>query len=280
MRRILGAALICLGLVGAFALAFSCYTVPEPDCGFVCGPGSACPTDYTCGSDTICRRIGAPAGTVCTSDAGPLDAPITSPNVTSTMPLDGTTNVARNTLIAATFDQPIDDNTVDSTSFLVMTSDGVQLPGLIGFDDPHMTVTFMPNSELPAGAIITVQLTSNISSAQGAPIVPAMFTFTTIDDEPPTLVSSMPLDGTTAVPDTTAITVTFSEPVMGVDVTSFTVASGAPITGTITGSGASYTFTPTAALPAASLVTVTLGGAISDLAGNALLPVSFSFTTL
>ncbi len=277
--RILGAVLICLGLVGAFALAISCYTVPEPDCGFVCGAGSACPDDYMCGSDTICHRIGAPAGTVCTNDAGPQDAPITSPMVVSTTPMDGSTGVSRSAPISATFDQPLNDSSVDTTAFLVMGSDGVQLPGTVAVDDPSMTASFTPTGELPAGAVITVQLTSSIMSSQGAPLVPAMFSFTTIDDQPPTLVSSMPLAGATAVPVTTAIAITFSEPVMGVDTTSFTVAAGVAIAGTVAGSGATYTFTPTAALPPAALVTVTLGGTITDLADNALLPVSFSFTT-
>jgi hypothetical protein len=279
MRRIQGAALICLGLVGAFALAFSCYTVPEPDCGFVCGAGSACPDDYMCGSDTICHRIGAPAGTVCTSDAVQLDAPITSPTVVSTVPNDGSTGVSRTAAITATFDQPLTDSSVDMTSFVVMGSDGLQLPGSVAVDDPSMTASFTPTGELPAGAVIIVNLTSSIMSSQGAPLVPVMFSFTTIDDQPPALVSSMPLDGSTAVPDNTLITITFSEPVMGVDTTSFTVAAAAAIAGTIAGSGATYTFTPTAALPAATLVTVMLGSSITDLAGNALLPVSFSFTT-
>jgi hypothetical protein len=279
MRRILGVALICLGLVGAFALGLSCYTVPEPDCGFVCGAGSACPDDYMCGSDTICHRIGAATGTVCSRDGGPMDAPITSPTVVANVPADGATGVSRTAPITATFDQAIEDGTLGSASFIVMTSVGVQLMGTLAIDDATMTASFTPVSELPAGMTLTVQLTSSILSSQNAPLIPFTFSFTTIDDQPPTLVSSMPLDMSTNVPDASVIVVTFSEPVMGVDTTSFVVTSGAAITGTVTGSAATYTFTPTAALPAASLVTVTLGSAISDLAGNPLGPVSFSFTT-
>jgi hypothetical protein len=61
-------ALALLGLGGA--LLIGCYTVPRPDCGFVCGPDDACPDGYTCADDHRCHRAGA-ADVVC----APLDAP-------------------------------------------------------------------------------------------------------------------------------------------------------------------------------------------------------------
>jgi hypothetical protein len=59
------------------ALAPACYRLPEPDCGFVCGAGGACPADYTCGADNVCRRTAATSDAVCPkADAAPdaLDA--------------------------------------------------------------------------------------------------------------------------------------------------------------------------------------------------------------
>jgi len=64
------------------AIVAACYEIPKPDCGFVCGPASACPDSYTCGSDHHCHRIGAPANLVCNpadgevpgTDAGANDA--------------------------------------------------------------------------------------------------------------------------------------------------------------------------------------------------------------
>jgi len=282
MRRIVGAALILCGLVAAIALGLSCYSVPEPDCGFVCGAGGACPEDYLCGSDSICRRIGAPMSTVCMLDAGPIDAPFLSPMVVSTMPMDGATRVSRTAPITAMFDQPILSLGSDgSDGFMVANAAGVLVPGTASLDAAMTTATFQPTAELPAGAMITVQLTANITAVMGmAPLAPLTFTFTTIDDEPPTLVSSMPLDQATGVPDASTVTITFSEAVMGVDSTSFVVSAATPIAGAIAGSGATYTFTPTASLPAATAITVTLSASITDLAGNSLLPVSFKFTTM
>lgn len=56
-----------------------CYDLPEPQCGFRCGPDGACPDDYTCNpSDGRCHLNSAPASLVCgTVDAAvPADAAV------------------------------------------------------------------------------------------------------------------------------------------------------------------------------------------------------------
>ena len=63
------AAALLVGAAGA--IVASCYDVPEPDCGFICGPSEACPNDYTCADDHYCHRVGALPGLVC----APPDAP-------------------------------------------------------------------------------------------------------------------------------------------------------------------------------------------------------------
>ncbi|HET9625505.1 MAG TPA: hypothetical protein VFP84_29260 [Kofleriaceae bacterium] len=77
--RLLGATLaLVIAATGALA---ACYDVPEPDCGFVCGPDdrgtghTACPDDYTCAADHRCHRNGAPANLVCASPPSAIDAP-------------------------------------------------------------------------------------------------------------------------------------------------------------------------------------------------------------
>jgi hypothetical protein len=74
----LGAAIALLvGLVGS--IVASCYDLPQPDCGFVCGPASACPDGYSCASDQRCHRIGAPSGLICASPDAAIDAAIAAP---------------------------------------------------------------------------------------------------------------------------------------------------------------------------------------------------------
>jgi hypothetical protein len=67
----LGLALLFAGGLGLSA----CYDVPQPACGFRCGPAGECPTDYTCNSaDDRCHLNGSPA-MVCGVPDGGVDAP-------------------------------------------------------------------------------------------------------------------------------------------------------------------------------------------------------------
>jgi len=61
-------------LVALAGATVACYSIPRPDCGFVCGPDDACPGGYTCADDHRCHRNGAPADLVCTTVDAPLPA--------------------------------------------------------------------------------------------------------------------------------------------------------------------------------------------------------------
>jgi hypothetical protein len=292
MGRIAGA-LLCLGVLALCVVGstnVSCYSPPTPNCGFQCNAANSfqCPADYTCSTaDGVCKLNSAPASTRCPSDAPPDvpggDASAVSPTVTVTTPANGTANVPRSSSITVTFSRDV--VTPDATNFLV-TDNGVQQPGTYSYDPASYTATFNPAGALEGGHVILVRLTSAIVLAGPlmSPLVPYTFSFMTFDDEPPMLVSSTPLDSATMVPIGSTIVVVFSEPVAGVDATSFTVAQGATgITGTVSANvdQKTYTFTPSAALPPASLITVSLSAAIKDLSAqaNPLAPTTFSFTT-
>lgn len=84
--RTLGVALgAALALGGALAAAIipACYEIPRPACGFLCGPGGACPDGYSCAADMYCHRNDTAPDLVCTSsdaalpvDATSADAPV------------------------------------------------------------------------------------------------------------------------------------------------------------------------------------------------------------
>ncbi len=100
------------------------------------------------------------------------------------------------------------------------------------------------------------------------------------DTTAPTVVTTSPANGSTSVPRTTPISITFSEPIDSASVTNAAFALDNGVTGTITVSGAVATLTPTPALPALTTITGTVSTGIRDLAGNALAaPVTFQFTT-
>jgi len=80
---------VALGLLVALGAAIAaCYEVPRPDCGFVCGPGGACPDGYACASDHTCHRNGTPDSLVCGHpDAAVPDAPTdTAPDMADAPP--------------------------------------------------------------------------------------------------------------------------------------------------------------------------------------------------
>jgi hypothetical protein len=127
-------AALCLLLLGA------CYKTPKPDCGFVCGPGGACPSDYTCASvDNRCHRVGAAADLMCPApvDASIIDAVIDAPKVDGAIdaPLD------------AAIDAPIDAPTCPALS---PTADGSGRQALVVAEFlPGMTtgsITFYNNT--------------------------------------------------------------------------------------------------------------------------------------
>jgi hypothetical protein len=104
------------------------------------------------------------------------------------------------------------------------------------------------------------------------------------DTTPPGVAAVSPANGATDVSDGTTVTVTFSERVDATTVTtsSFRLQTGATgVAGTVSTSGATATFTPSAALARGTLYSATVTDAVTDTAGNALTgEYAWSFTTV
>jgi Bacterial Ig-like domain len=144
-----------------------------------------------------------------------------------------------------------------------------------------------PGVNGPKSAVIAFPITSPLNQ-------PVVFVNVVgaIDSIPPTVVATTPADKAVNVPANNAIIATFSEPVTGVGINTFTLstaataaAAGTAVTGTVNFDAASNTatFTPSANLPVNAVNTATIvGGAagITDVVGNPLAQnVTFSFTT-
>ena len=106
------------------------------------------------------------------------------------------------------------------------------------------------------------------------------------DSTAPTVTSLSPASGATGIAVGALTTATFSEPVQGVDTSSFTLTGpdGSPVTATVAQSGTTnkWILDPVAKLAAGTTYTATLTGgptAIRDLAGNPLAGTTWSFTT-
>jgi hypothetical protein len=105
------------------------------------------------------------------------------------------------------------------------------------------------------------------------------------DSTAPAIVSRIPQSGQTGVDTTTAVSVTFSEPLSEdlIDDQSLQVTeNGNPVTGVVTYDNASYTITNSLSgeLTPGTQYTVTLAESLQDLTGNSVAGDSWSFTTM
>jgi hypothetical protein len=186
-------------------------------------------------------------------------------------------NAPPQTTVSVRFDEDVFD--LDVTSFLLFA--GVELvPAFVDYDPVMHRATLVPDpgplaNDTRFTARITQAVRDRYGNASGF-----FWQFVTAPSFPaPSLLSTSPANNDTNVDVGSAIIVVFDENVIGVDATSFALDHA--ITGTVTATDATATFTPSAPLPAATTITATLSTAITDLDGNPLLsPVTFSFTTL
>lgn len=185
MVRVLGP--ICVVLAGLTA----CYSPPEPNCGFICGPGGACPDHYACNSNGQCQRLGSPATACNTVDSGVgfdegsfdvqfADADVTGPTVTSIFPGADTTTSDHFANVYVYFSEGV--YSVDSNTFQV-TIAAVQVPGTVSPAslEGGSAWAFYPSSAYPGNTEVDIQLTGGIydyagNPLQGAPVFSRFFT--------------------------------------------------------------------------------------------------------
>jgi hypothetical protein len=268
-----------LRLLALAAGAAGCYSAPEPDCGFACGPNNACPADYACAADRHCHRNGTPDSLVCgTAPDGGTDTGA-GPHVLTTEPANNTTGVAVLVAPTAVLDQMV---VVFSTIDMSMTdAAGAPVAGLGEVSVDQMSLQYFPRFQLAANERYTVTIGAGVETT-GGPLAPFSWSFTTGGDHSgPNIVGTVPTLGASGISPEIAVSVAFDEVVQGVDTTSFTVSDGVTaVPGTIaTNDGYDYVFTPDAPLANLTTYTVELTPAIHDAAGNAMTDFSFVFTT-
>ena len=196
----------------------------------------------------------------------------TAPTIESTAPASGATGVERTTTVTATFSERLDPSTVNPTTF-TLTTDGLAVPAIVTMNTEGTVATLAPSENLAFGTTYTARLATGIEDIAGNALVSAhTWTFTTIANPAPTVVTVSPVNGATNVPGLTSLTVTFSEAVANVTSSTFTItpAGGSPVEGTIAVNGATVTFQPTDALPFGTTLTARLTTGITDLFGAPL----------
>ena len=174
---------------------------------------------------------------------------VTVPTVVSTIPANGTTNVAINTTISATFSTAMTPASLTSSTFTV-TGPGGAVAGAVTYSGS--VATFTPAAALAYSAIYTATITTGATNVGGTPLLSNyVWTFATIEP-PPAVISTIPAKGATGVPINQVLSATFSEPMSAATIsgTTFTVTGpgATAVAGTVAYSGGTATFTPSAVL--------------------------------
>lgn len=207
----------------------------------------------------------------------------TPPTVLSTNPPNFSTTVPVYSSVLVTFSEAIDPTSVTAASFTLM--DGTT-PVLGTVTYSSGTATFTPAVSLSPSTVYTAKITTGVKDLAGNALgsnYSWQFRTSAPDTTPPTVTSTSPVNSATAVAIDSAVTATFSEPVDPATITTaeFTLMNGTtPVSGTVTYSGATATFTPSASLATNTLYTAMITTGVKDLAGNAMsVNYSWSFQT-
>ncbi len=218
----------------------------------------------------------------------------TAPTVSAISPADGATGISTTANVTATFNEVMDESTINASTVTLTDASGSVVPADLTYTASNRRVTLNPIPNLVGGAIYTARVRGGVDgvkdAAQNPLAVDRVWTFT-IEATPPTVTSTSPASGATGVSRTANITATFSEAMDPATLTAGTVELRGP-TGTlvpavvtVSTNNRTVTLNPTPTLTALTVYTVTIKGGtgaarVTDLAGNAMAADRvWSFTT-
>jgi hypothetical protein len=208
---------------------------------------------------------------------------VTVPSVVSVTPAQGATSVAVNTTVGATFSMAMNPATLSASTFTVTGPSGAAVAGAVSYSGT--TATFTPSAVLAYSTVYTATITTGAKNPGGVSLLANyVWTFTTITP-PPTVISTVPVNGATNVPVSQILSATFSEAMTSTSISASTFMvtgpGGTAVAGTVTYSGVVATFTPAASLANNTLYTATITTGATSLAGTPLAAAYvWTFTTI
>ena len=205
------------------------------------------------------------------------------PTVISTSPANGAAGVAINSASPPHSARAMQSSTINTNTFTVSDGSG-NISGTVSYIGT--TATFTPSAVTCLhSTIYTARITTGVRDLAGNALA-SDYTWgftTTSDADPPIVISTIPVNGATGVATNSTINVTFSEAMQSstINANTFTVSDGSgKISGTVSYSGTTATFTPSGNLSDSTTYTAKITTGVRDLAGNALTSdYTWSFTT-
>jgi hypothetical protein len=205
------------------------------------------------------------------------------PTISTTSPTNYSTTVPTYSTITATFSEAMDPATITASTFSLM-SGTTPVSGTITYTGTTAVLT--PTTPLTPSTVYSATITTGVQDLAGNAMSANyswQFKTSAPDTTPPTVTSTSPANNVSAIALNSAMSAIFSEPVDPATITTaqFTLMNGTtPVSGTITYSGITATFTPSASLMPNTLYTATISTGVKDLAGNAISAnYSWSFQT-
>jgi methionine-rich copper-binding protein CopC len=201
------------------------------------------------------------------------------PTVVATSPANGATGVPTSSAVTITFSEAVDASTVSATTITMrVTTSGAAVAGTVGYNATTHVATFTPSAPLTQNTSYTVTVSGSIRDPAGNVMgSDFVFTFSTGDTTPPTVISTAPGNLATNVPTSTTVTATFSEAMdpATINSTTFTLrvtATSTGVAGVVSYNAATNTatFTPSTSLLPGTTYTARITTGAKDLAGNAL----------
>lgn len=193
------------------------------------------------------------------------------PAVTFTDPENLEEDVALDKTITATFSEAMDPATLNSSTFTIKQG-AVSVNGVVSTDGT--TVSFNPVNNLLYGTTYTAVLTTAVMNSKGKPLSENyVWTFTTNNLRPPTVISTDPANNEANVETNKNISATFSVPMdqATLSTSTFTLKQGsATISGTVSYSGSTVTFNPENNLSYGTGYTATIAAGVENLEGTAM----------
>ncbi|MES1982081.1 MAG: Ig-like domain-containing protein [Pseudomonadota bacterium] len=202
----------------------------------------------------------------------------TPPTVTATTPVNSASAIAVNSATTATFSEAIDPATVTAASFTLMNG-STPVSGTVAASGT--AATFTPAASLTTNTLYTATITTGVKDLAGNALsTNYSWSFQTFSPVTPTVSSVSPVPYAYAVPLNSAITATFSTSMDPTSVTGTTfilMGGTTPVSGSVTYSGATATFTPSAPLTTNTVYRATITNGVKDLAGTAM-STNYSWT--
>ena len=204
------------------------------------------------------------------------------PVISSTDPLNNAINVALTKVVAIVFSEPMNPSTISASTF-TLKQGTTAIAGTVAYSGT--TATFTPSAPLSNNSIYTATITTGAKDLAGNALAfNTVWTFSTPDTTPPVANATDPLNNVTGVAVSKALTITFSEAMdpSTLNASTFILMRGTTaVAGTVSYSGTTATFTPSAPLISNTTYTATITTGAKDLAGNPLAAnIVWTFTTI